>query len=190
MLACEIPVTDSWFIPHFPARTDRPYEMAMQKTWKQVMSYEDHYGGMWSSRIASLLADIPRAQNERSSRVAASFALWLMTNNGGSFLDSLFKHQNQSSFFFNEDSVAITLWALENRNLSLRINPLEILLRDEYGKPVYSDPPYPTLEDNRVVEYFTCYFITDEGKKLLQKVYSRAKIHVTSRHEVRSLPFT
>lgn len=40
-LACEANVTEAWFVPHFPARDDSPYEMSMYRAWVRYMSYED-----------------------------------------------------------------------------------------------------------------------------------------------------
>lgn len=193
-LACEAEVTDSWFVPHFLPREDRPYEVAMSRSWIKYMSYENYYDAMWSSKIASILSGIPRALNERGSRVAMTFAIWLMTPVGNSFLETLFKDQKKyitssSGFAYENVDVAIRSWASQNKLSSYTTNTLSHLLKDWQGLPIYTDPPYPTLEDCRVVEGMCCFFVSDEGKDLLRKVYKNAA-KKTDKFGTRSLPFT
>lgn len=171
--ADKVIITNEWFKPHFPARKDRPLEVAMCEAWKISMSYEDYYGSVWSSRIANMLARIPRALNKRGARVATTFALWLVTNNGRGFLIKLYKEQNEKPSFSDSDTLAVRSWADENKLSSGVRNTLEGILCNEKGLHVYTNPAYPTLEDNRVIESTLCFFLSDQGKNLIKTVYNK-----------------
>ncbi len=120
---CEVEVTDAWFVPHFLPREDKPYEMAMYHAWIRYMSYEGHFHCGWSAMIVSMLSEIPRALNERGSRVAFTFAVWLMTPVGNTFFETLFKEQQDASFFMGgAEGAEIRSWAYENRLSSCVMN--------------------------------------------------------------------
>ncbi len=196
-LPCDVVVTTEWLTPHFLPRKDKPYELAMSRAWTSYMTYEDYDSiGMWSSRIVGKLFDIPRALNERGSRVAMTFAIWLMTPIGETFLKKLFLDQKMyvstssgvSSTDYNQRDVAIRSWASENSLLSLTNNTLDTLLRDSVGAYVYKDQPYPTLEDSRVIEEMCCFFVSKEGRYLLRKVYKNVARRIEVSYK-RNLPF-
>ncbi len=196
-LPCDVAVTAEWLTPHFPPREDKPYELAMSRAWISYMTYEDYDSiGMWSSRIVGKLFNIPRALNERGSRVAMTFAIWLMTPIGETFLKKLFLDQKMyvstssgaSSLDYNQRDVAVRSWASENSLLDISNNTLDTLLRDSVGAYVYKVQPYPTLEDSRVIEEMCCFFVSKEGRYLLRKVYNNVEQKVEV-YDKRNLPF-
>lgn len=163
---------DTWFVPHFAPRSNRPLETAICRAWKEYASYYDHYHLGWASRLEMMMHGIPRVWNERGSRMAATFMLWSVTNNGRGFLHTFYRDQSEAGHLGKEDA-AIQSWAKENRLLGVTNNSLACLLFNEQGKPVYTNPPYPTLEDNRIVEMLCIFFSTEEGRKFLYETYKK-----------------
>ncbi len=196
-LPSDVVVTEEWLTPHFLPRVDNPYELAMSRAWIDYMTREGEDNiGMWSPRIVKILFDIPRALNERGSRVAISFAIWLMTPIGETFLKKLFHDQRMyvssssgySSTDHKERDAAVRSWASENVLLSSTNNTLDTLLRGSAGAYIYKDQPHPTLEDSRVVEEMCCFFVSKDGKNVLRRVYKNAAKKMEANYR-RSLPF-
>jgi hypothetical protein len=174
--ADEMEVTDEWFKSHRLPREDRPLEVHMMRFWKRHMSREDSYGTGWSTRLAAHLADVPRTGTIRDGRVATTFAWWVMTPVGGEFLQRVFQSVKPKTPTTSFDSGRVSeLWGREARYDPMFNNIVDHLLRGDDNKWVYSDPPYPTLEDYRVMEHTLLFFLSDEGRVLLKKVYRAAK---------------
>jgi hypothetical protein len=170
--ADDIKVKEGWFVPHFAAREDRAIEVAMVREWKDYMSYEDSFDEGWSTRLAaSILAPIPGGQNERTARVAATFALWCVMPVGRGFFEPVLrKIREQRETSISCRDTAIAAWAVENQ-LGLRTdNRLEALLYDSKGRPVYKHKPYPTLPDHRSVELTLGFLVSEEGRAFLKRV--------------------
>ena len=170
-------ITEEWFLPHFPPRKDRPLEMKICELWGKFASYENYYGDEWSAKFIGMMRGIPRVQNVRSGRMAATFVLWSTTNNGRAFLRNFYLEQPIATNDYGDDSkkivAAVQYFAKENMlHYWSRNNLLEHLLRDENGKQVYKDRPHPTLEDYRVVERICIFFSREEGKDFLRDVYN------------------
>ncbi len=180
MYADEIKVKEGWYVPHFPPRSDRPIEMALVKEWKDFMSYEDHRSCGWTTYLASeILAQIPGGGNERTARVAVTFALWCVTPVGRSFFEPILRRirsEKAGSFSLNTPkNIAISSWAVENQ-LGLRSkNILELLLSDANGRLLYKHKPYPTLSDNRAVEETLKFLVNESGIGLLRRVCHASK---------------
>lgn len=171
MLASEIKVKGGWFIPHFPPREDRPLEMAMVREWKEYMSYEDHFADGWSARLAvDILAPIPGGQNVRTARTATTFALWVVTPVGRSFIDPVLRKVNAEKNPLDRNRIPISEWAVENQLGGLTENRLVQILKDSKGDPVYKNKPYPTLPDHRAAEMTLCFLVSSEGRELLRRV--------------------
>lgn len=161
-----------WFVPHFDPRDYNPRERVMLEVWKNHMSHEDEHSIGWCTRLEALLSDIPRARTVRGGRMATTVAVWLMTNVGRSILEEVLCATTAESFLLEKDVVAI--WAAHNKLSPSIRNYLEHLVRSSDGKPVYEDPPYPTMEDNRVVEHVLIYLAGVSGRTLLKEVCEKA----------------
>ncbi len=171
MLASDIKVKEDWFVPHFPPREDRPLEMAMVKEWKEYMSYEDHFADGWSARLAvHILAPIPGGQNVRTARTATTFALWVVTPVGRSFMDPVLRKVKFEKEGSEPGRIAVSEWAKENQLGGLTANRLVGILLDSKGRPAYKHKPYPTLPDHRAVELTLCFLVSPEGRELLRRV--------------------
>lgn len=171
MFADRITVNDEWIVPHFPAYEDRPIEMAMMREWKEYMLYADeHYCGWTTRLVADILAPIPGGLNRRTSRVATTFALWVVKPVGRGFFDPLLRKVWQEKSEYNRRDMALAAWAVENRLASSTRNRLESLLSDGQGKFVYKHKPFPTLPDYRAVEQTLLFFVSDNGREFLRRV--------------------
>lgn len=170
MFADELKTKSIWFEPLFAARPDRPLESAMMREWKEYMSYEDDHPCGWVSRMAGLiLSPIPGGLNTRTARVATTFALWCVTNNGRGFLDPVLRKIRATRNESAED-IAIGAWAVENQ-LELPVkNRLEAILSGRDGKFYFQNHPYPRLSDNRAVEQTLKFLVGEEGRDLLKRV--------------------
>lgn len=173
----EVEVTDDWYIPHFPARSTHPLEMAMVRHWKEYMSYEDYYGGMWSSRLACFLSNVPRCLTLRQARVAATFALWTATPNGRS-VDQFFEEIKPDNLFSPSlGRYAAHAWAELSFLSSSTQDFVNILMCNEKREWVYGDRPYATLEDYRIMQATFTFLLSDRGRDFLKKVCTEAGIN-------------
>ncbi len=171
MLASDIKVRESWFVPHFLPRVDKPLEMAMAREWKEYMSYEDHFSCGWSTRLAvHILAPIPGGQNMRAARTASTFALWVVTPVGRSFMDPVLRKVKAEKNPLDCNRIPISEWAVENQLGGITENRLVQILQDSKGNPVYKNKPYPILPDHRAVEMTLCFLVSSEGRELLRRV--------------------
>lgn len=171
MFADDIKVKEDWFVPHFSPREDKPLEMAMAREWKEYMSYEDHFSSGWYTRLAAyILAPIPGGQNVRTARTAATFALWVVTPVGRSFIDPVLRKVKAEKGVLDHNHIPISEWAVENQLGGVTENRLVQILHDSRGMPVYKHKPYPTLPDHRAVELTLCFLVSPEGRELLRRV--------------------
>ncbi len=171
--ASSVRVTDEWFTPHFSPREDRPLEIAMLQVWKEYMEYEDEHSCGWCTRIVGMLSYIPRGISKRSSCVATTCAVWLMTPVGQAVLEPLLRKTGREGGFWDEQA-AIQTWAWENRLDRSVKNCLVHLLCKSEGEWFYKAKPFPTHEDNRAAEMTLCFLVTPAGRALLKKVAEMA----------------
>lgn len=170
MFADQLRQKPEWFEPLFPAREDRPLEMAMVREWRDYMSYEDYHDCGWTTRMVAFILDpIPGGLNTRTARVATTFALWCVTNNGRGFFDPLLRNI-RSVKGESPRNMAVAAWAVANQ-LELSVaNRLESILLAGDGTPYFKNHPHPQLSDNRAVEQTLTFLVSEPGIDLLRRV--------------------
>lgn len=164
-------------LKHRPFRRPRngfTGECMFSAAWTRLMQTpaiedDDNHRGQ-STKLELILNHYPHEIGERQASIAASFALWLGTNCGRSFLTSA-KELSQK---LSSNSYGFTAaWAIENKrhgNINSGVRTIEAILREEdfgQSQDLFSArrPNVPVLSaaDLEVIDCLVDWLSTEEG---------------------------